>query len=153
MAIRASRCSPAARITRRRRQKFTGPASDSCMIAVTDHKDANVFSINLLPFSIDIGTAVELVDEEIPATYRLAQNYPNPFNPLTTIAFDLPQSGIVTLKVYDVLGREVAVLTSGNYPAGSFKTRWEAIGFSSGVYFYKIQAGTYFETKKLILLR
>ncbi|MCH7722663.1 MAG: cellulase family glycosylhydrolase [Bacteroidetes bacterium] len=131
----------------------TEPASDLCMITVTDHKDANVFSINLLPFSIDIMTAVELVDEEIPATYRLAQNYPNPFNPLTTIAFDLPQSGIVTLKVYDVLGREVAVLTSGNYPAGSFKTRWEAIGFSSGVYFYKIQAGTYFETKKLILLR
>ena len=111
-------------------------------------------SITLKPFlfSTEGGapTAVE-AGEGVPEAFALHQNYPNPFNPKTTIVFDLPQPGDFSLTVYDVLGREVSVLASGAYPAGRFKAVWDATGFASGVYVYRLQAGTYSATKTLIL--
>ena len=112
-------------------------------------------SVTLKPFlfSTEGGpppTAVQ-VGEDVPEAFALHQNYPNPFNPSTTIVFDLSQPGDFTLKVYDVLGREVAVLASGAFPAGRFKAVWDATGFASGVYVYRLQAETYAETKTLIL--
>lgn len=106
-------------------------------------------------FSVNVPTptsvTVEQLDNERPQDFTLYQNYPNPFNPLTTISFDLPQPSNVQLRVYDLLGREVAVLISGDYPAGSFKTTWDATGFPSGVYLYRIRADSYSATRKLIL--
>ena len=89
----------------------------------------------------------------LPKEYNLAQNYPNPFNPLTKIRFGIPQAGFVTLKVYDVLGNEVATLVNEEKPAGSYEVEFDATLLTSGVYFYKLQAGSFVETKKMILLR
>ncbi len=90
---------------------------------------------------------------EIPTSFLLRQNYPNPFNPTTTIEFALPKSSRATLKVFDLLGREVATVVDENLPVGVHKAEWNAGGFSSGVYLYRLQAGDFVETKKLLLLR
>ena len=89
----------------------------------------------------------------LPKVYRLQQNYPNPFNPTTIFSFELPSRSNVTLKVFDVLGREVSTIVSGELQAGSYTREWNASAFASGVYFYRLQAGTYSETKKLLLLK
>jgi hypothetical protein len=88
-----------------------------------------------------------------PVGFALCQNYPNPFNPATTIAFHLPFSSFVTFKVFNSTGKEVASLVNGQLPAGNHRTGWNASGVPSGVYFYRIQAGTYSETKKLVVMR
>jgi hypothetical protein len=98
-------------------------------------------------------TAVEELAGEIPKEYALRQNYPNPFNPSTTIEFALPKSAFVTLRVYDLLGRQVGELVNEKLAPGNYKTQWDARGFASGVYFYRLQAGQFVETKKLVLLR
>ena len=89
----------------------------------------------------------------IPKRHSLSQNYPNPFNPSTTIEYALPHSGYVTLKVYSVLGEEVASLISGDHAAGRFKATWDASDMPSGVYFYRLTAGEYVQTKKAVLMR
>lgn len=89
----------------------------------------------------------------VPLTYSLNQNYPNPFNPKTTIRFQLPEDSNVDLKIYDLVGREIAVLMHEQKPAGFYALEWNAEGMSSGVYFYKLTAGTYTQTKKLVLLK
>jgi len=85
-------------------------------------------------------------------TYFLSQNYPNPFNPSTTIRYVLPQKSRVTLSVINTLGQEVANLVNGEYEAGFHETTFDASGLSSGVYFYRIQAGEFVATKRLLLL-
>jgi aminopeptidase N len=95
----------------------------------------------------------EVKDLNIPVQYNLSQNYPNPFNPSTTIEYSIPQSGTVTLKVFNVLGKEVATLVNGQNEAGKHIVNFDATNFNSGVYFYKIEAGSFVETKKMILLK
>ena len=100
------------------------------------------------------GTTVSVGDEQLfPLVYSLRQNYPNPFNPFTSIEYVLPRTSFVSLKIYNVLGEEVAALVNGAKPAGIQKIEWQADGFPSGVYFYRLQTGDFVETKKLILLR
>lgn len=89
----------------------------------------------------------------VPAEYELEQNYPNPFNPSTTIEFKIPREGFVTLKVYDILGHERAVLMNEKLHPGNFNVRWDADNFPSGVYYYKLQAGDFTSTRKMILLK
>jgi photosystem II stability/assembly factor-like uncharacterized protein len=88
-----------------------------------------------------------------PSTFALKQNYPNPFNPATTICFSLPSRSFVSLKVFDALGREVSILLADELPAGTYTQQWNAAKMSSGIYFYRLQAGSFTETKKLVLLR
>lgn len=88
-----------------------------------------------------------------PSNYQLSQNYPNPFNPSTIISFSIPSKLVVSLTVYDVSGRKVATLVNEELSAGNYACQWNATNVSSGVYFYRIQAGTFRETKKLLLLR
>lgn len=85
--------------------------------------------------------------------YALFQNYPNPFNPTTTISFQLPEAGKVALKVYNILGKEVATLINGNKDAGKHSITFDASALSSGVYFYKLEANNFVSTKKLILMK
>jgi len=92
-------------------------------------------------------------DRSIPMTYVLNQNYPNPFNPGTTIEFEVPKAGQVSLKVYDITGREVATLVDGVRAVGSYSIPFDASGLSSGVYFYKLQAGEYFAVRKLVVMK
>ncbi|TSA23030.1 T9SS C-terminal target domain-containing protein [bacterium] len=88
-----------------------------------------------------------------PTRFSLSQNFPNPFNPSTAISYQLAAVGFATLKVFDVLGREVATLVSGNRAAGVHTIRWDAPSMPSGVYFYRLQAGNFVETKKLLLAK
>ena len=90
---------------------------------------------------------------DLPSNFALSQNYPNPFNPVTTIRYVLPKPGFVSLRVYDLLGREVAVLVNAHRPAGAHTITWHAQGLSSGVYLYRLEAGDFVETRKLILQR
>jgi hypothetical protein len=85
--------------------------------------------------------------------YELAQNYPNPFNPTTTIRYQIPTAETVSLKVYDVLGKEVATLVSGRQEAGNYAVPFNASGLSSGMYFYQLQAGSFVETRKMMLVK
>ena len=89
----------------------------------------------------------------IPMVYALKQNYPNPFNASTTIAYDLPVAGKVELAVYDILGKKVATLVNDHQTAGKHAVEWDAIGQSSGLYFYQIKAGDFLKIKKCILLK
>ena len=89
----------------------------------------------------------------VPLSFNLSQNYPNPFNPTTTIEYTIPQSRFVSLKVYDILGREVKTLVNGQELPGTHKVRFNGIGIASGVYFYRIQAGEFISTKKFVLLK
>ena len=88
-----------------------------------------------------------------PRSYALDQNYPNPFNPSTNIRFAIADAGFVSLKVYDITGREVATLVSANLAMGSYKYTWDAKGMASGVYFYKLGADNIILTRKMILIR
>jgi spore coat protein A len=89
----------------------------------------------------------------IPLKYSLQQNYPNPFNPSTTIKFTLPENSFVSLKIYDILGREAATLISGMAPKGNHEVQFNASGLASGMYVYKLSAGSFTEAKKMLLLK
>ena len=88
-----------------------------------------------------------------PPEFALLQNHPNPFNPSTTIRFDLAADRDVSLRVYNSLGQVVSELVNGHRPAGRYSIAWDASGFASGVYFYRLEAGNFVQTKKLIVLR
>jgi S-formylglutathione hydrolase FrmB len=98
-----------------------------------------------------VGISEELTIQ--PKNFYLFQNYPNPFNPSTIISYQLPLSGDVTLKVYDIIGSEVARLVSENKQAGRYVVEFNAATLPSGVYFYRLQAGSFVETKKMLLLK
>ncbi|KAA0247936.1 MAG: T9SS type A sorting domain-containing protein [Ignavibacteriota bacterium] len=116
------------------------------------------------------GDPVSVHDEnKLPASFELYQNYPNPFNPSTKIRFSIPsvtlsevEGSLVTLKIYDVLGNLVATLVNENKPAGKYEFEFNSNShsglsgireLSSGIYFYRLQAGSFVETKKMILIR
>ncbi|NOS86379.1 MAG: T9SS type A sorting domain-containing protein, partial [Ignavibacteria bacterium] len=89
----------------------------------------------------------------IPSDYSLSQNYPNPFNPVTNIKFSIPAASEVKLAVYDMLGREVSLLANSRFDAGSYTIDYDASNLTSGIYFYTISAGSFIETKKMILVK
>jgi len=114
----------------------------------TDHLSITVLPANAFVTSIDQGNNEGIVKE-----YVLFQNYPNPFNPNTTLKYSIPRASVVRLKIYDMLGREVAVLVNEEKPAGNYSIKFNGSNLASGVYFYRLQAGVFVETKKLLLLR
>ncbi|GEM_PF-1721557 len=107
----------------------------------------------LLVKEIPSTTSVEDEGENIPKEFLLDQNYPNPFNPTTTIRFTLQVSSFTSLKVYDVLGREVATLVNGELDAGEHSVVFDAAGLPSGVYVYRLSAGTFVQQKKMVVMR
>jgi hypothetical protein len=92
-------------------------------------------------------------ESAVPLMYLLYQNYPNPFNPTTTIRYGLPQRSHVTLTVYNTLGQQVALLQNGEQGAGYHEVKFDARNLGSGVYFYKLHAGDFVETRRLLLVR
>jgi hypothetical protein len=92
-------------------------------------------------------------ENQIPSGYLLGQNYPNPFNPSTRIAFSIPKTTTVQLKVVDALGRDVATIANGERSAGVYEVIWDASSLPSGIYFYRLQAGEFVDTKKMIVLK
>jgi len=112
-------------------------------------------SIDVTPptwWNVTIPTGVKTV-ESTPTDYRLGQNYPNPFNPTTTIRFGLPERSTVTIKVFNLLGGEVATVVDGIFDAGERAVEFDAANLASGVYVYRLQAGTFTQTRKMVVLR
>ena len=107
-------------------------------------------SVSFIPLTIPTGIQNTGITAE---DYRLKQNYPNPFNPSTTISFDIKTNDLVTLKVYDVLGNEVATLVNEVLNTGSYNINFDASQYTSGVYFYELQSGTYRDVKKMLLVK
>ncbi|MCH7964785.1 MAG: T9SS type A sorting domain-containing protein [Bacteroidetes bacterium] len=103
-------------------------------------------------------TSVNEYDKKV-LDFSLSQNYPNPFNPITTITYQIPKTSFVTIKVYDVLGNEIATLVNEEQPAGSYEVEFQSAigpataGLASGMYFYQLKVGNYVETKKMLLLK
>jgi hypothetical protein len=93
------------------------------------------------------------VNVNAPVTYSLDQNYPNPFNPSTVISYQLPVSGLVSLKVYDVLGNEVITLVNQEKPVGNYEVNFNASSLASGIYYYQLRAGSFVQTKKMLYLK
>jgi acetyl esterase/lipase len=120
---------------------IAGPLPVTYLRAITLTGDISAVSVKDSPHS------------STPLKFTLSQNYPNPFNPTTTIKYELPKSSVVRLSVYDILGREVAVLVNESRNAGGYEVKFDASGLSSGVYCYRLQAGNFVQTKKLLLLR
>ena len=100
-----------------------------------------------------VTVSISNVNAEVPNDFKLYENYPNPFNPKTNIKFDLPKSAFVTLKIYDIEGREIETLVNQNMEAGIYEFIWDASKFASGIYFYRLFAGDFSSIKKMVLLK
>ena len=118
----------------------------------TASSDGKVIGSTMWAQTSDL-TGVATVANQLPGVFALNQNYPNPFNPTTQITFDVPKASFVSIKVYNVLGQEVATLVNSFQQAGSHPATWNAAGFGSGIYFVKMQAGSFTATKKMILMK
>ena len=134
-----------------------GSSSGIFHITATDIKN-NIKSISKVKIGNSTTSIEENKNEELPATYSLSQNYPNPFNPVTTIKYSIPsnekgKTENVMLIVYDILGREVEVLVNLKQSAGNYEVKFDGSKIASGVYFYKLQSGSFVQTKKFILLK
>ncbi len=112
-----------------------------------------VYRLKQLDVNGDYKYSKELEVNFVPKDYALFQNYPNPFNPSTTIKFSLPNKSFVNIKVYDITGREVAILLDGEKEAGTYSINFNASNISSGTYFYRISAGNFVQVKKMLLLK
>jgi photosystem II stability/assembly factor-like uncharacterized protein len=125
-------------------------------VCFTDSRIGTIVGDSGIILRTTTGGLTEVKDDhkhDLPNTFRLEQNYPNPFNPMTTISFSLPSRSIVSLQVFDMIGREVATIVSEEIPAGNYTKQWNAGNMSSGIYFYRLQAGPYTDTKILLLLK
>ena len=126
---------------------FLGNSSDDCLVLWSDLNLSGLYATYC-----DITTDVN-IDHQSPRKHFLSNNYPNPFNPSTKIEFRISDPGIVSLKVYDLLGREVADLINQEKPTGSYEVTFDASKLPSGVYYYKLSSGSFSETKKMMLFK
>ena len=127
------------------------------LVEALDSDGFIVGSNNNTPNAIIVGT-LAIDGADIPEVFALHQNYPNPFNPITTLRYDLPEHSYVNVTVYDMLGREIRTLVNTTQDAGFKSVIWDATNdygkpVSAGVYLYKIQAGEFVQTKKMVLLK
>ncbi len=134
-----------------------GTTSESHSYSFSDNNlstEKYVYRLKQIDFDGTFSYSNEVeVDLSLPQAFSLEQNYPNPFNPSTSIQYAISSRQLVTLKIFDLLGKEIATLVNENKPAGNYEVSFDARNLSSGTYFYKLQAGSFVETKKMILLR
>jgi hypothetical protein len=109
----------------------------------------NIIRLAPDPFISNLGD----VDNSIPLSFSLSQNHPNPFNPVTMINYQLPMTSDVNLSIYNLLGQKVTTLVSKRQQAGYHQVKWDASGFTSGIYYYRIETGEFQDVSKMILLR
>ena len=110
------------------------------------YKDSSLLTVTYSP-------ATDIQHPALPLEFALSQNYPNPFNPTTNFEFRIANCAPTTLKVFDVLGRQVTTLVDEMKQAGEYKVTWDASKMASGIYFYRLQAGAFVETKKMMLIK
>jgi hypothetical protein len=106
----------------------------------------------IMKISMDDLSSISKEDYIRVSEYHLSQNYPNPFNPSTTIEFDLPKASDVRIEVYNIAGQKIQTLLNERMPAGSHRVEFDASGFASGIYYYRVEAGGFVEVKKMILV-
>jgi hypothetical protein len=140
--------------------KFTNPNTIDPFFTAATHRGAfglvdwGLLWTNFRPDTINYKTvSIQQISSNVPGQYNLKQNYPNPFNPATKIQFALPSAGFVSLKVYDVTGREVASLVNQKLNIGTYEYTFNAASLNSGVYFYTIRTEGFMETKKMLLIK
>jgi hypothetical protein len=119
---------------------------------VTGWSEGDGTSYDFATIKYSSTTGIENLSYDPPAKYSLSQNYPNPFNPVTNIEFYIPKTGLVSLKIYDILGKNIATLFNKPLPAGWHEVQWDASNIPSGVYFYKLNVGDYQAVRKMLLL-
>ena len=132
-------------------------ASFSLPNAVTFSPNANAFYTNgsggvIRKIQLE-ATGLSEINELNPSSFSLEQNYPNPFNPSTTIKYSIPETEFVSLKLFDVIGNEVAILVDGMKSAATYRINFSAEELTSGIYFYVLKAGDYINSKKLIIMK
>ena len=131
------------------RHPFYGPSNMGDTLGIDFYHITEIYS----PIQFEPLADVDERKNAAPAEFELSQNYPNPFNSSTIIKYDLPHQSQVTIEIYDILGRKITTLQNGTQPAGYHQALWRAEDVASGVYFYKLQAGEYSESKKMILVK
>jgi hypothetical protein len=119
-------------------------------LAVSNYGSENISIIENLAIISDVDNYPETY---LPENFSISQNYPNPFNPETKIRYSVPQSSNVILKVFDVLGSEIETLVNEEKGVGTYEVNWSAENLTSGIYFYRLQAGDFVETKKMVLMK
>jgi hypothetical protein len=124
---------------------YTGPENPHDLYFCGDCTETGFFAPGTTQATVRIN--------DTPPRFNLEQNYPDPFNPSTTIRYELPKASQVNLSVYDILGREVSVLVNEKKDAGIYEVRYEGSKLASGVYFYRLQAGDYVASKKMLVLK
>lgn len=127
----------------------------SVQFTAADTLQPNTGIINISPstsWSGPVATDVRF-SGDIPANFRLMQNYPNPFNPSTTIQYQVASAGFVAIKVYNLLGQEVSALVNEVQQPGTYTLKWNAEGVSSGIYFYRMQSGTFVSSKRMLVVK
>ena len=135
------------------RRLFTYDMDGNLTVEIYQEWDGTVWVNDYIVY-VDYTSIVGVEESEIiPKLYSLEQNYPNPFNPETVIEYTLPIRSDVKLTIYNLRGEEVALLIDGTMPAGNHQVSWDASGFASGIYFYRLQADDFVQTKKMLLLK
>jgi hypothetical protein len=136
-----------------RNQGFEYPPSVRCLIVANNYIFAGTDTQSVWRRAMSDIIGINKISEEIPSSFTLFQNYPNPFNPSTTINFEIPKSTLVKIAIFDISGKEIEVLINEQIKPGKYSVSWNASNYSSGVYFYKISAAGFIETKRMILLK
>ena len=133
---------------------FTGGAANFSMNVPAYGTAVLIIADSVKKISVPSLNAVkQFSNVSVPDQYSLSQNYPNPFNPSTMINFQIPVNGMVSLKVYDVLGREIGTLVNDSRPAGNYSVNFDATSLSTGLYFYRLHSGNFTETKRMMLVK
>ena len=127
--------------------------------AVYNDDDGSINDMGVYGGNVDSLRLITAIDNynknvnQLPEHFELSQNYPNPFNPSTAIEFSLPKSELTTLKVYNILGKEVSTIVSKKLNQGSHTYQFDGKNLASGIYFYRIEAGKFQDVKKMILIK
>lgn len=145
--------------------RFVGASMDTTVVVFNNQQNqVFTFSLRQAPDSVDLdpkgwilkdveNITTEVDMDPVPSTYILEQNYPNPFNPVTTIRFSVPQAEVVHISIFNVLGERIKSLLNGWMTEGKHTVQWNASSLSSGIYFYRLQAGGFVKTRKMLLIR
>ena len=129
------------------------PSKDNMIMFYNNHSDYSIYTGSIVDVEYTAFTTEIIPENSNIKSFSLAQNYPNPFNPTTIIKYSIPTTSFVKLKVYDVIGREVATLVNEEKAVGNYNVEFNGSDLSSGIYFYRIQAGDYSSVKKMILIK
>ncbi|MEO6695835.1 MAG: T9SS type A sorting domain-containing protein, partial [Ignavibacteria bacterium] len=136
-----------------RNQGFAPKSPVAALLTTSSFIYAGVISQSVWRRDLTDIIGIQFIEGNVPVNYLLHQNYPNPFNPSTRIRYEIPQTGFVTVRIFDMLGKEVETLVNENLNAGTYEATFNASNYSSGVYFYSLQTQNFTETKRMVVVK